>query len=77
MHAGLTVDDLYTNGKDEHEATKHCLHAQIARLVAEYDSIAGVPRGKGLIVSVRELRHLTNYTTYLIPITLATWRLRP
>lgn len=77
MHAGLTVDDLYTNGKDEREATKLRLHAQIARLVAEYDSIAGFPRGKGLIVSVRELRYLTNCTTYLIPVTLATWRLRP
>ena len=46
MHMGLTGDDLYTNGKDECEAMKLCLHAQIAHLVSEYNSIAGFPRGK-------------------------------
>jgi hypothetical protein len=71
------VDDLYTNGKDECEAMKLCLHAQIARLITEYDSIAGFPRGKGLIISVRELLYLANWMAHLIPITLAPWRLKP
>jgi len=57
-HAGLTVDDLYTKGQKEPEVTKRRLHAQIQRLVAEYDSVAGFHRGKGLIISVRKLDKL-------------------
>ena len=52
-HVGLTVDDLYTNGRDELHAKKLRLHAQIVRLVSEYDAIANFPRGRGLIISVR------------------------
>jgi hypothetical protein len=53
------------------------LHAQIAQLVTEYNSIAGFPRGKGLIISIRELLYLANWIAHLITITLAPWRLRP
>jgi len=54
-HAGLIVEDLYTKGQKEPELTKCRLHAQIERLVAEYDSVAGFHRGKGLIISVCNL----------------------
>jgi hypothetical protein len=58
-HAGLTVNDLYTNGKDELQAKKLRLHAQIVRLSSEYDAIAGFRNGKGLIVSVSELHYIS------------------
>ena len=61
-HAGLTVDDLYTNGRDELHATKLRLHAQIVRLASEYDAIANFPGGRGLIVSVCEF-HYVSLTT--------------
>ncbi|KIM71502.1 hypothetical protein PILCRDRAFT_17018 [Piloderma croceum F 1598] len=51
-HAGLVVDDLYTNGKDELEAKKLRLHTQIVRLSSEYDAIAGFHNRKGLIISL-------------------------
>ena len=57
-HAGLVVDDLYTKGQKEPEVTKRRLHAQIQRLVTEYDSVAGFHRGKSLIISVRKLNKL-------------------
>jgi hypothetical protein len=59
-HAGLVVDDLYTNGKDELEAKKLRLHAQIVRLSSEYDAIAGFRNGKGLIISVSGIHSVSN-----------------
>jgi len=56
--AGLIVDNLYTKGQKEPEVTKCRLHAQIQRLVTEYDSMAGFHHGKGLIISVRKLNKL-------------------
>jgi len=71
-HAGLVVDDLYIKGQKEPEVTKRHLHAQIQRLVAEYDSVAGFHRGKGLIISVRKLdklclSYLWRYVLHQLP----------
>lgn len=59
-HAGLIVDDLYTNGKDELEAKKLRLHAQIVWLSSEYDAIAGFCNRKGLIISVSGIHSISN-----------------
>ncbi|KIM71796.1 hypothetical protein PILCRDRAFT_16721 [Piloderma croceum F 1598] len=53
-HVGLVVDNLYTKGQKEPEVTKHHLHAQIQRLVAKYNSVAGFHHGKGLIILLPE-----------------------
>jgi hypothetical protein len=55
--AGLTVNDLYTSGRDELHAKKLRLHAQIARLASKYDAIADFPWGRGLIISVHEFHY--------------------
>jgi hypothetical protein len=57
-HTGLVVDDLYTKGQGEPAVTKCHLHAQIQRVVTEYDSVGGFHRGKGLIISVCKLNKL-------------------
>jgi hypothetical protein len=70
-HAGLTVNDLYTNGRDELHAKKLRLHAQIVRLASEYDAIANFPRGKGLVISVCEFHYvstdISNINSHQLP----------